>query len=53
MPQSNNGSPQNGRAPTHTPDPELVPRATRCRFAPLAGPVQFLSCRLHARLSRD
>jgi hypothetical protein len=33
MTNSTSSSKQNGRAPIHTPDPEVVPRATRRRFS--------------------
>lgn len=33
MTQSTSSSKQNGRAPTHTPDPEVVPRAARRQFS--------------------
>jgi transposase len=33
MTKSTNSRKQNGRAPTHTPDPEVVPRATRRQFS--------------------
>jgi len=33
MTQSTSSSKQNGKAPTHTPDPEVVPRATRRQFS--------------------
>jgi transposase len=33
MTKLTSSSKQNGRAPTHTPDPEVVPRATRRQFS--------------------
>ena len=33
MTKSTSSSKQNGRLPTHTPDPEVVPRAMRRRFS--------------------